>query len=140
MNTISQILIMLLGCSAIWLVGRKENWRRWGFIAGFLAQPFWMYTTIHNHQWGILAMTFFYTFSWMQGIYNYWIKENIRINAIACALWYSILPWGLYEKECHYKEMSYWRHLTLNLQYAWRWLTFSETADDIAFEEKANGS
>lgn len=71
---ISQIAIMILGASAIWLVGRKESWKRWGYILGMLSQPFWFYTAYTNEQWGILIMCIFYTYSWGSGIYNYWIK------------------------------------------------------------------
>lgn len=72
---ILQIGIMVFGASAIWLVGRKEEWRRWGYIMGLLGQPFWIVSAIQNEQWGILAMTMFYLYSWSQGIYNYWIKR-----------------------------------------------------------------
>jgi len=72
---IEQIGIMVFGSSAIWFVGRKESWKRWGYILGMCGQPFWIYSSIANEQWGIFAMTLFYTYSWGQGIYNYWIKE-----------------------------------------------------------------
>ena len=72
----SQIMILIFGCSAIWLVARKEHWRKWGYIIGLLAQPFWFYSSIVNKQWGILILTIFYTYSWAMGIYNYWIKED----------------------------------------------------------------
>jgi hypothetical protein len=72
----SQIMILVFGCSAIWLIGRKENWKRWGYIIGFIAQPFWFYTGISNEQWGIVALTAVYTFLWGLGIYNYWIKRE----------------------------------------------------------------
>src|SRR5690554_3594670 len=72
---ISQIAIMILGSSAIWLVGRKEKWRRWGYIIGMASQPFWMWSAIDNDQWGILIMSFFYAYSWGQGIWNYWLKQ-----------------------------------------------------------------
>ncbi|WP_027064581.1 hypothetical protein [Maribacter sp. Hel_I_7] len=71
---IAQIGIMIFGASAIWFVGRKESWKRWGYILGLLGQPFWIYSSVVNEQWGILIMTLFYTYSWSQGIYNYWIK------------------------------------------------------------------
>jgi hypothetical protein len=73
---ISQIAIMIFGASAIWLVSRKEKWNRWGYILGMCGQPFWIYTTIQNEQWGILIMTLVYAYSWAQGIWNYWIKNN----------------------------------------------------------------
>lgn len=80
MNTVAQLAIMILGSSAIWFVGRKESWKRWGYIIGMCGQPFWIYTAIYYHQWGILAMTIFYTYSWGQGIWNYWIKKPTLIN------------------------------------------------------------
>lgn len=73
---ISQIGIMIFGVAAIWLVGRKESWKRWGYILGLLGQPFWMLNALENEQWGILIMTLVYTYSWCQGIYNYWIKKG----------------------------------------------------------------
>ena len=76
LGVISQIGVMVFGASAIWFVGRKEEWRRWGYILGLLGQPFWYYTTITNEQWGIFLMTIFYTYSWCQGVYNFWIKKD----------------------------------------------------------------
>jgi hypothetical protein len=73
---ISQIAIMIFGASAIWFVSRTEKWKRWGYILGLCGQPFWIYTTIQNEQWGILIMTLVYAYSWAQGIWNYWIKNN----------------------------------------------------------------
>jgi len=79
-NTISQFAILILGCSAIWIVGRKEDWMRWGYILGIASQPFWIITSWYNEQWGILALSFWYAYSWGQGIYNYWYvpyKERV---------------------------------------------------------------
>lgn len=75
MDSLSQIAIMIFGPTAIFLVGRKEKWRRWGYIFGLAGQPFWIYSFISHKQWGMLAMTAFYTFSWAMGIYNFWIKK-----------------------------------------------------------------
>jgi len=69
-----QIWIGVFGTTAIWMVGRLEHWRRWGFIFGLMSQPAWIYTAIKNEQWGILVLSFWYTYSWGQGVYNYWIK------------------------------------------------------------------
>jgi hypothetical protein len=73
---ILQIGIMLFGASAIWLVGRKESWKRWGYILGMCGQPFWIISSIQNEQWGILIMTLVYAYSWGQGIWNYWIAPR----------------------------------------------------------------
>lgn len=73
-----QVFIFMFGASAIWFVGRKERWSRWGFILGLIGQPFWIYTAINNKQWGVLVLCAFYTYSWAQGIYNFWIKNEKR--------------------------------------------------------------
>jgi hypothetical protein len=49
-----------------------------------------------------------------------------RIKAIACALYFGILPWQWYENEKHY-QCSYLRHLVLNIGYALKWMFFLES-------------
>lgn len=71
----SQIMIFIFGASGIWFVSRKEEWKKWGYIFGLCGQPFWFYSAWTNEQWGIILLTLFYTYSWTQGIYNYWIKK-----------------------------------------------------------------
>lgn len=61
----------------------------------------------------------------------------MRMRAIFCALYFGILPYWCYEKTRHY-QCSYWQHLMINLKYAWRWLSFTETAKDIEFEKRTN--
>ncbi|MGI0106733.1 hypothetical protein [Salinimicrobium sp. WS361] len=75
---ITQIAIMIFGASAIWFVSRKEEWKRWGYILGLLGQPFWIHESSTNEQWGIFIMTIFYTYSWSQGVINYWILPWIK--------------------------------------------------------------
>lgn len=75
-DTISQICIALLGGAAIWFLSRREEWKRWGHIIGLCSQPFWFYTTIHHRQWGLFVLSLWYTYSWCQGIWNYWLKER----------------------------------------------------------------
>jgi hypothetical protein len=71
----AQFFIFIFGVSAIWLVGRKEDWRKWGFILGLCGQPFWIYTAYTTSQWGILFMCAFYTYSWASGVYQNFIKK-----------------------------------------------------------------
>ena len=75
---IEQIGIALFGCSGIWFVSRKEHWKRWGYILGMLGQPFWVWSALKAEQWGILFLTAWYTYSWGQGIWNYWIKKELN--------------------------------------------------------------
>ena len=75
-DVISQALLFLSGGLAIWFLSRKEDWKRWGFIIGILGQPFWLYSSYKNDLWGIFFLTIFYTYSFAQGIYFYWIKPE----------------------------------------------------------------
>jgi len=72
---IAQIWITCCGCAAIWLVGRLENWKRWGYIIGLMSQPGWFITIYISEQWGIIFFSLWCTYSWIQGVYNYWIKK-----------------------------------------------------------------
>lgn len=76
LNSVIQVIILILSASAIWFVGRTEKWKRWGYMTGLAAQPFWAYTTYKNEQWGVLLLTIFYTYCWCMGIYNFWIKKE----------------------------------------------------------------
>ena len=61
MSFIPQVFIMIFGVSAVWLVGRRTpKVRRWGYVCGLCAQPFWLWTTVAHEQWGIAAMCAFY--------------------------------------------------------------------------------
>ena len=62
----------------------------------------------------------------------------MKLRAIGFALWHGLLPWWLYERECHYPEMSYIAHLGLNLRYALRWATGRATWGDLRFEVRVN--
>jgi hypothetical protein len=76
MLNICQFFIFLFGCLSIWFISRTEKWKRWGYIIGLAGQPFWLYMTITNKQWWMLALTIAYIYSWSSGIYNYWIKNK----------------------------------------------------------------
>lgn len=76
MSDLIQILIFLFSASAIWFVGRRENWRRWGYVLGLCGQPFWLYTTFISGQWGMFVLSVWYSYSWGQGVYNFFIRKN----------------------------------------------------------------
>ena len=71
-----QAIILILGGAAIWLISRREKWMRWGYIIGLISQPFFMYATYQEKQWGIFALAIWYSYSYSQGIYNYWIRKE----------------------------------------------------------------
>jgi hypothetical protein len=72
----SQLMIALLGGSAIWLISRREAWSRWGYVLGLASQPFWFYSSIRAKQWGILALACWYTYAWGQGIKNHVLSQQ----------------------------------------------------------------
>lgn len=74
---ISQILIMVTGITAAWLSqDHRYNHRKYACLFALVGQPFWWYSTFIAHQWGIFAMSIFYTFAWLKGANNYWIKKR----------------------------------------------------------------
>jgi hypothetical protein len=79
--TFPQVMIFIFGVSAIWLVGRTDRWRRYGYIAGLLGQPFWIYHTFTTGQWMVLAICMFYLYSWAMGFYNHWLKDPTKKEA-----------------------------------------------------------
>jgi len=76
LDTVSQIIIFIFGIASIILVARKN---KWGFVAALVAQPFWIYTSYVNEQWGIFFVSFVYAASWAYGAYQ-WFSEDKRKN------------------------------------------------------------
>ncbi len=72
-DNVSQVAIFILGTLAIILIAKKN---KWGFVAGFLSQPFWYITAYINEQWGIFFISFIYTASWSYGIYEWFFKDK----------------------------------------------------------------
>lgn len=66
-----QILIVVLGVTAAWLVASKE--RRWRFVAGILglcAQPVWAWTFVANEQYLMLILCVLYGAGWARCVKN----------------------------------------------------------------------
>jgi len=70
-----QIFIAILSGLGIWLVARTDKYKKWGYIFGIASTPFWIYSSLKTHQWGIFALSLWFAYSWAMGIYNYWIKK-----------------------------------------------------------------
>ncbi|HKO44644.1 MAG TPA: hypothetical protein VJU84_15300 [Pyrinomonadaceae bacterium] len=71
---ITQLGILVFGCSAVWLIGRPESWRRWGYILALCSQPFWFYMSYQQGDFGVLILTCLYAYSWAQGVWYHWVK------------------------------------------------------------------
>ena len=72
--TVMEFGILLFGCTAIWFVGRREDWRRWGYIFGLCAQPFWFVMLFRDGKYLVLGLSALYSYSWAQGVWFHWIK------------------------------------------------------------------
>lgn len=76
MENVSQIAILILSCTSVFFITRKDEWTKWGYVLGLCSQPFWLYTTYTHQQWGMFLLSIFYTYRWAIGINNYWIKKD----------------------------------------------------------------
>lgn len=75
----AQIFIALFGVTAVALSQSKlQARRRWACIFGLIAQPFWFYSAWAAQQWGIFALCFLYTASWVQGFWNNWVAAQAQ--------------------------------------------------------------
>lgn len=74
-----QIVIAFTGVIAIFLTQQnyRPDWKKFACLFGVLGQPFWMYAAYTAGQWGILVLTLFYSYSWLLGVWNYWIKKPV---------------------------------------------------------------
>lgn len=72
-----QIIIAFTGATAIWLSQQSnEAWKKYASILGLIGQPFWFYSAYQAEQWGIFALCFFYTYSWLVGFRNNWLRGS----------------------------------------------------------------
>ena len=73
----AQIFIALFGLTAVYLTQQSnEHIKRYASIFGLLGQPFWIYATYTTSQWGMFFLTVCYTYAWLVGFYNTWIKPK----------------------------------------------------------------
>ena len=73
LDIISQVGVTIFGVTAVFLVGSKSpHVRRYGYLSGLLAQPFWYFTFITHQQYAIVVLSLLYTVSWIRGLKNNW--------------------------------------------------------------------
>ena len=52
-----QLSILILGGTAIALIASKsERLQLWGFVAGVLSEPLWIYEAWRTDQWGVVVL------------------------------------------------------------------------------------
>lgn len=74
---LTQFLILITGAIAIWLTQQpNEKLKKYACIFGLIGQPFWLYSAYTAAQWGIFALSVFYTYVWYIGFKNNWVKKK----------------------------------------------------------------
>lgn len=63
----TQAAILILGALGAALVAWGDESARWGFIVSLAGQPFWLRATWRARQWGMLALSIWFTGVWAFG-------------------------------------------------------------------------
>jgi len=62
------------------------------------------------------------------------VSTALRLKAIFDCLYFGIVPSFVYEKNCHYKGVSYWNHLMMNMRSIPAWVTMDGiNEEDVKF-------
>lgn len=68
---VGQTVILICTSIAIFLLlAENPKLRFYGCIVGLLGQPFWLYSTWHSQQYGMLIVSVWYTLNYFRGIRN----------------------------------------------------------------------
>jgi uncharacterized membrane protein YdcZ (DUF606 family) len=74
----TQVGIALFGVTAVFLSQDPRPQRqRWASVIGLLGQPFWFAETVSAQQWGMVALTVLYTWSWWRGFRRHWLRKAV---------------------------------------------------------------
>lgn len=67
----TQTIILILSSLSIYLISLNDKKTKYGFLLGLIVQPFWLYETFKNNQYGMLLLTLFYSLSYIKGYKNF---------------------------------------------------------------------
>lgn len=69
---------LILNSTALQLLACKATfrYRRWGYIIGIAAQPYWLVMFLKSENDLMLFIASVNTVAWFRGIYNYWISPS----------------------------------------------------------------
>jgi len=70
--SLAQLAILLLTGGAAWALGEPGEAGRWGYLLALAGQPFWVWECCRARQWGMLAVSLWFTVSWARGAVNHW--------------------------------------------------------------------
>ena len=59
-----QLAILILGAVGVGLMAISDDAARWGIAFVLAGQPFWIIETRRNRQWGMFALSIWFTLAW----------------------------------------------------------------------------
>ncbi len=71
----AQVVIAISSCVTIFFLSHLGNIElaKWGFLTGLVGQPFWLVSTVRKSQWGMFAVSVFYTWQFLDGVMRFWM-------------------------------------------------------------------
>lgn len=92
MDIFVQAMILLLGAAAIALLASKDAWlRQWGYLLGFISEPFWIYSALQADQWAIVALAIWWAGFYFAGARNNWVGWRRPAIGWRASLEYALL-------------------------------------------------
>jgi hypothetical protein len=76
LDILAQATALICGVLAMFLVAKKTQIKKWGYIIGMCGQPGWVGTLVYHKQWILVIYAAAITITWGMDIYNYWIKNE----------------------------------------------------------------
>lgn len=73
MDNFVQFMILILGAATVALIAFEGRRHYWGLWCGLLSEPFWIYSSWENGQWGIIILSFWY--AWFYA-YGAWVHHR----------------------------------------------------------------
>ena len=73
---IVQLVILIMGAMTVALISFPDRRHYWGLVIGFLSEPFWLYATWKDGQWGIFILSFWYAYFYGIGWLRYHMKKE----------------------------------------------------------------
>lgn len=67
-----QVWILVFSCSSIWFLSLGGHYLAWGYTLGLTGQVGWLWTALSHRQWGIFAVSVWFTYSYAQGLWFHW--------------------------------------------------------------------
>lgn len=66
-----QISTTIVGASAVYIVGRKKWWYKYGYAVGICSQVLWLSLFLYYQQYFMLPQILLYGYSWVTGFRNH---------------------------------------------------------------------